>query len=85
MLKQPNFFHSQLALLKDTPEEFHLSAISGSSFMISSVDPYQSSAFYAYLITKFRKRKLKIILTEFTKIFIYIPGPKESGCFMENP
>ena len=52
--------------------------------MISSVAPNRSSAFYAYLITKIKNRKLKIILKEFTKIFIHISGPTESGCSIED-
>ena len=59
MLKQPNFFYSHPSTL---PEEalamFHLSTTFGSSFMISSVAPIQSSTFYAYLITKIGNRNL---------------------------
>ena len=40
MLKQPNFFHSQLSTLpKEALAKFYLSATFGLSFMVSSVAP----------------------------------------------
>ena len=53
MLKQPNFFHSQLSTLpKDATAKFHFSTSFRLSFMISSVAPTRLSTSYAYLITK---------------------------------
>ena len=60
MLKQPNFFYSQLSTLpKGALAKFYLST---TFVMISSVAPNRSSTFYAYLITKIENRNLKAAL-----------------------
>ena len=49
MVKQPNFFYSQLSTLpKEAPARFYPSMTFGLSFMISSVAPTLSSTSYAY-------------------------------------
>ena len=59
MLRQPNFFCSQLsALPKRALAKFYLSTTFDLSFMISSVAPTRSSTFYAYLMAKIGNRDL---------------------------
>ena len=53
LLLQSAFYPSKKALAK-----FYLSAIFGFSFMITSVAPAGSWAFYTYLITKIGNRNL---------------------------
>ena len=63
MLKQPKFFCIQLSTRpKEALVKFYLSTTFGLSFTISSVAPTRSSTSYAYLITKIRKRNIKVAL-----------------------
>ena len=59
MLKQPNFFHSQLSTLpKDAPAKVYLPTSLGSSFVISSGTPTRSLTFYAFFSHQNRKPSL---------------------------
>ena len=60
MLKQANFFYSQPSRLpKGALAKFYLSTAFGLSFKVSSVPPYGSMIFYAYLITKIGNHNFK--------------------------